>query len=139
MKLYAYFIINGADKKCYRRKVEYDVIQSGNCIELSRQEYAKNGLKYMPMFLMKDDIGKVYPNLKIDVKYAVYLMEDNPEKAMELIKKEIEEEKKELLYNIKIKDKYLNIIDRPVSEMVTDLYKGSDGYDFENEDYDFIY
>lgn len=27
---------------------------------------------------------------------------------------------------------------RPVSEMVTDLYKGSDGYDFENKDYDLI-
>lgn len=138
MKLYAYFIINGADKKCYRRKVEYDVCQSGRCIELSKQEYTKEGPKYMPMFLMEDDIGKVYPNLKMGVKYAVYLMEDNSEKAMELIKKEIEEEKKELLDTIKIKDKYLNIVDRPISEMKTDLYKGSDGYDFENEDPELI-
>ena len=65
-----------------------------NCIELSRQEYTKNGPKYMPMFLMKDDIGKVYPNLKIGVKYAVYLMEDNPEKAMELIKKRLKKRKR---------------------------------------------
>ena len=138
MKLYAYFIINGTDKKCYRRKVEYDVIQSGNYIELSKQEYTKKGPKYMPMLLMKNDIGKVYPNLKMGVKYAVYLMEDNPEKAMTLIKKDIEVEKKELLNTIKIKDKYLDIIDRPVSEMVTDLCKGSDGYDFENEDLEII-
>lgn len=122
MKLYAYLVFKGTDEMIHRRKLEYDVIDKGFLL------INATGEKMITPWdgdFSESDLERVFTRsyFPADIEYAVHLLEDDNDKAMNLIKAEAQKDLKKLQMLMDKQYTFLDIICQPPSQIKTGLQK----------------
>ena len=115
MKLHGYAVAKKKEGNLFIVHLPQEVKENpGTYVNAEEKYFYSNWDNFLP----KSQIGKVQKDIYATrIKYLVYLLEDDEEKAMSLIKQTIQEEIDELNKQISFKQEILGIVCEPVCEI----------------------